>query len=146
MNSFTNTLETYLVNKAPALPKGLKDLLVTIFPWGIILFCGSAAVGLLGAIGAIGYFGAVGMFTNYNLAGMVGTNLYLVMIFSGINIVLSLLALPGLFRRKKSGWVLMYYSIIISAIGSILSLNILSAIISFVISAYLLFQVKSYYI
>jgi hypothetical protein len=55
------------------------------------------------------------------------------------------LALPGLFARKMSGWTLMFYAQIVSAVSSILAGSILGGLIGALISLYILFQVRVLY-
>lgn len=62
-----------------------------------------------------------------------------------VEIGLTLAALPGLFARKMSGWRLLFYAQIASLVFSLLSGNIISALIGALIGFYILFQVRSLY-
>jgi hypothetical protein len=58
--------------------------------------------------------------------------------------VLSVVALPGLFRRSRVGWAFYMYSIIVGLLSSMLSLSLLGTLIS-VVLVWLMFQVKYRY-
>ena len=51
----------------------------------------------------------------------------------------------GLFRRKKSGWNLLFYASIFNVIGSAITLSIIGLVFSAIIGWYILFQVRSMY-
>ena len=58
----------------------------------------------------------------------------------------TIVAVPGLFKRTKGAWTLLFYASIISLIGSIISLSgIVSGLIGAIIGWYILFQVKELY-
>jgi len=59
--------------------------------------------------------------------------------------ILEIVALPGLFKRTKNSWELMFYASLIMVLSYIFALNIGSLIIGGAISFYVLFQIKSYY-
>jgi len=68
------------------------------------------------------------------------------LIISVIVLVMEVIAVPGLFKRTKGGWNLVFYASIVSLIGSIISINgIISGIIGAIIGWYILFQVKDLY-
>ena len=58
---------------------------------------------------------------------------------------MTLMALPGLFARKMSGWTLLFYSRLVSIVARALAGAIVSALVVGVISLYVLFQVRSLY-
>jgi hypothetical protein len=66
------------------------------------------------------------------------------MILTIIGLVLSVLALPGLFNRKRSGWVFSYYAQILSIAGSLIGLHLISVLVG-LLFLMLLFQVRDYY-
>lgn len=78
--------------------------------------------------------------------GGVGTGLSytLTMILSILGLVLGVLALPGLFNRKRAGWVFSYYAEILSIVASLIGFNFFSVLFGLVFLM-LLFQVRDYY-
>jgi hypothetical protein len=62
-----------------------------------------------------------------------------------IEIALTLMALPGLFARKTSGWTLLLYARLVSIVANLLAGAIVSALVVGVISLYVLFQVRPLY-
>ena len=81
-------------------------------------------------------FGGVGYATGFGLAA----------IFALVQIVLLAMALPGLFSRKKSAWMLMFYEQLVGLLGSLLTGAILGSIIGAIIGLYFLFQLREKYI
>lgn len=80
------------------------------------------------------------------LLGELGSGLSytLTMILVLIGLVLGLLALPGLFDRKRSGWVFSYYAQLLSLLSSLFSFNVLGILLG-LLFLMLLFQVRDYY-
>lgn len=54
-------------------------------------------------------------------------------------------ALPGLFAHKMQGWRLIFYSRLLSIVSLLLSGLVVNAIVSGLISLYILFQVRALY-
>jgi hypothetical protein len=135
-----NTLEMYFGKKAPNLPSNIKELLVNLTPWLVII----GIILTLPALMALFGLGAVAM--PFQMMGAnFGYAYKLSILVSSITIILELIALPKLFSRKIQGWRLLYYAALISVASNLLTLSIFSALIGGVISFYLLFQIKSYY-
>jgi hypothetical protein len=148
--------------KAPALPTGGKDFLVSVAPWlavvfgvlglifgvmGLFAILGVAALGM-GAVGVSGAYGmpAAGAYAA-NVAGF--SILAIVAIaFALLGSLLQVLAFPGLKARKVKGWNLMLYVFLLSVVSSVLTLQVFAiawAVVWFLVSYYFLYQVKSYY-
>ena len=136
------SLEDIFGKKAPQLPKGAKDFLVkyahifaiigiVIYALGILALLGIGAVvsPFAAAVGATGFF----------------TGVFFGVVTLGIEAGLLLMAIPGLKKRSMQGWNLLFYSEVVSIVVNVLQINILSAIISFLIGFYILFQIRSYY-
>ena len=141
--SFVRTLEHYFVTKAPfQIPANIKEFIVKYGPWLMVVLLVVMIPGILVLIGLSGLGVTFG--TIYSPAYMAsGWSFYA--IFALVAFVLNLLALPGLFKRKLSGWNLIFYSTLVSFLGSILMMNIIGGLISVIISLYILFQIRSYY-
>jgi hypothetical protein len=140
LSQLEKTLEGYF-KKAPALPAGLKELIVKFAPWLILISLILLLPAILAALGLsalflpASYLGGVGFGLNYTIA----------MIISIGTIILEVMALPGLFKRQLSAWRLVFYATLVSALASLIQLNLVGLIVGTAIGLYLLFQVKSYY-
>jgi hypothetical protein len=66
-------------------------------------------------------------------------------VFSLATLVLEAMALPGLFKRKKAGWNLLFYASLVSVAGALVALELVGAVLSAVIGWYFIFQVRSMY-
>lgn len=132
-------LDYYLVKKAPfQIPDAAREWIVKFGPWiAIVLLALSLPLifVLLGFGSVLAPFGGLGYAAGFGL-----TALLII-----IDIVLMVLALPGLFARKMSGWSLMFYSRIAGLLASISAGSFFGGIIGAVISFYILFQVRSLY-
>ena len=142
LSKLESTLEEYLVKKAPfTLPKGLKDFIVMIAPW-------FALIGVVLAVPAIlTVFGLGAIIAPMAFLGGVraGTTFSLSVIFMVITLVLEALAIPGLFKRSKSGWNFVFYASLVGVVENIISFNIGGLVIGTILGLYVLFQVKEYY-
>jgi hypothetical protein len=142
------------------LPVGFKDFLVKVAPW---LSLASGIFGLLSALSLWRLATSVNEFVDYAnelsaaYGGTVQTrdtgvllwvSLAMIVLFS----VLAFLAFPGLRARKKTGWNIMFYSMLASVLYSIVSMfyyggfgSLLGSLIGTAIGLFLLFQVRSRY-
>ena len=135
-------LELYLVKKAPyTLPPKAKEFFVKLAPWGNIFAIILVLPLILILIGIQASFSSLFYFYS-------GTAYYLPawtwQVLAIAQVVLLIIALPGLFKRTKSGWKWMFYAEIVMVVYGLMSLN-LSSIIGYVLSMYFLFQIKDQY-
>jgi hypothetical protein len=137
MEALINWLNVWFGQKAPALPVKAKEVIVKIAPWLSLVMVVLAAPAVLALVGFGGY---VGRYATY---GVYDGSWY--WIFAAATIVLNILALPGLFKRAKSGWMFSFYSVLVSGVSSLVMMNIPSLIIGLAIGFYILFQIKPYY-
>lgn len=139
-NKLESMLDEYLGKKAPSLPENAKETLVSIAPYiaivGIV-FSVPAVLALLGIGAMFGPF--VGYGLHYSFAYTVGV------ITLAISMVLEGLAIPGLFKRAKSAWRLMYYSSLVGIVANVLQGSLSGAIVGGLIGLYFVFQLKSKY-
>ncbi len=138
-----DVLELYLVKKAPfQIPANIREVIVKFGPYITLVLMVLALPVILVALGLsavlLPMVGAVAGVTT-GIMATVG------LVFAIASLVLEALALPGLFKRSKVGWNFLFYSILVSAVGSLVTFQILSLIISTLISLYILFQIRSYY-
>jgi len=142
-------LDEYMVKKAPfALPKEAKEFIANVSPYLVIVFAVLALPLIFTAIGistALAPFAMMG-----GLAGGYGFgwgfSAVLSLIVSVVVLVIEVLAVPGLFKRSKKAWKMLFYASIVSLVGSIISISgLVGGIIGAVIGWYILFQVKELY-
>ena len=118
----------------------MKEVLVQYGPWVMVVMLVSRFLFLLAAIGLGAFLAPFAVLGGANAAAFtVGT------LFSLASLVFEVVALPGLFKRKKSEWNLLFYSNLVSIAGSVVALNVVGALLTAVISFYFLFQVRSMY-
>lgn len=148
-NSTTNPLiqledllDEYLVKKAPfTIPDKWKEAIVKFAPWINLILMILALPALLALFG-IGAFLAPSSYLGGLRTGMAYT---LGLIVASIAIVLNALAIPGLFKRTRQGWMFVFYATLIGVVENAIHFNIGNLIIGSLLSLYMLFQVKSYY-
>jgi hypothetical protein len=151
ISQFEAFLEEYLVKKAPfAIPAGGKEFIVKVAPYLVIIGAVIAIPAILFTLGAttlLAPFAMVGYAIGYGF----GFAAVISLIISIVVLVMELVAVPGLFKRTKSAWRLVFYASIVSLIGSLFSLSthygngIISTLVCLIIGWYILFQVKDQY-
>lgn len=142
MKNLTDTLELYLVKKAPAIPANIKTLLVQYAPWLSILVI---IVSLPAILALFGLSAIVNPMMGGYIMANAGFNITLAVIFLAVSLVLRCLSLQGLFSKTKNGWNMMYYATLVSAVYSLLRLDLVGLVVGTGISLYLIFQVRSLY-
>jgi hypothetical protein len=138
---YENGMEDFFLNKLPSLPEGVKEFLVNFSPWIVLVML----VMMLPAVLAVFGLGAMMAPFGYMMGGRFGYGYSITWIISLVSFALTVFALPGLFKRQMSAWKLMFYSVFVTAVGSLLSGEIISMIVGAAISLYILYQIKSYY-
>jgi len=142
IEQFEAILDIYMVEKAPfALPKEVKEFIVKVSPYLIIIFVVLALPVIFAALGITALLAPLAI-----LGGPITQGIGLSVIFTAIALIMEVMAVPGLFNRTKASWNLVFYASIVSLIGGILSIyGMLGAIIGAIIGWYILFQVKDMY-
>lgn len=139
MDELIKFLDLYLVKKAPALPKNVKEVLVKYAPWITLIVLVLALPALLAIFG-------LGSVFSYAMFGVrLGAAYYLSLLFLLVTVVLQGMSIKGLFARTKNGWNLVFYSILVNAVYSLLAGNWGGLIIGTLISLYIVFQIREYY-
>ena len=140
-------LEEYLVKKAPGIPANIKELIVKFAPWltiiGVVLGVPTVLT-VLGLGSMMSTFG-LGYGVGYGMMGGLGLTYFVGIAFLVATMVLEALAIPGLMKRQMKGWRFMFYAVIVNAVSTLVSFNIVGLILGTLIGMYVLFQVKSYY-
>ncbi|MBN1162488.1 hypothetical protein JXA34_01950 [Patescibacteria group bacterium] len=146
MDQLIETIETY-VKKVPPLPNNIKEVIVKFAPWLAILSVVFSLPALLSLLGLNSYFNYMGIsrYMYHSLGTGYMAKYYIAQAFLVANLVLVGLSIPGLFSKSKSGWMFLFYSILVYGVHSLFTANIVGGLLGLVISLYFLFQVKSYY-
>ncbi|MBI2035779.1 MAG: hypothetical protein HYT12_03835 [Candidatus Liptonbacteria bacterium] len=143
MQQLIDFLQSIFVDKAPALPEGLKSFIVKVAPYAVVvalIFIGMTMFTLIPAL-----FAAIGIGVAAGITEAFFSPMMLVYILLGIvNIALLIMAIPGLFKKTESGWKYVFYVSLVALVSNIISVSIFSVIMS-VLGLYFLFQVRSYY-
>lgn len=139
-------LNIYLGQKAPQLPKGLKNFIVWIAPYltilGVIVTLLAVvpllflALGMSALLAPFMYADTVwewGLFGIVGLAGMI------------VTLVLSIQAIPGLFKRLRTAWTKLFWISLVNIVVGVFSGNFFGTAISALINWYILFQIRSVY-
>ncbi len=127
--------------KLPALPENFRELIVKFSPYIAVIsivFSLPLVLGVLGLSAVAAPFAALG-----GLHAFTGFSLSIIFVIG--NVILTAMAIPGLFARKRIAWEYMLYSVILTAISSLISFELGSLVVGTAISLYVLYQVKSYY-
>jgi hypothetical protein len=138
MESF---FDEYLGKKAPAFPSNIKQGIVKFGPWVLVVLL---------IIGFFGIFAGLGL-TLASIPVLFAQNagqailIILTTLLALATFIMQAIAVPGLFKTKKSSWYLVYYATLLGFIQSLLVVNIVSGLIFTAIGLYILFQIKSYY-
>ncbi|TLU88334.1 MAG: hypothetical protein FDX30_02580 [Chlorobium sp.] len=141
-------LDDYMVNKAPfTLPKEVKEFIANVSPYLVIIFAVLALPVIFAALGITAFLSPFAALGGYGLYGFSwGYHAIVGLAVALITMVLEIIAVPGMFKRTRKAWTLLFYASVISLIGSVISLSgIISGIIGAIIGWYILFQVKELY-
>lgn len=136
-----NELEPIFLGKFPPFPDNVKELLVQYGPYLILI---GAILGLLGLLTAFG-IGTAALGIGMASYGS-GFSFYVGIVLATVMMIMYLMAFSPLRARKKAGWNLMYYALLLSLISSLLQLAILSVIIGGVLGFWVLFQIRDKYV
>ncbi len=128
-------LEGVMVKKAPfQIPMGGKNFLAMVAPYLVI-------IGIVLAIPATLFVLVTSPILILGGGGMAIVSF----LFSIAALVIEAIALPGLFKRTQASWRLLFYASVVSVLGSIVSFQIVSALIGAIVGWYIIFQVKEVY-
>lgn len=138
MHDVIKKLEDFFA-KAPHLPNDIREIIVKIAPY-------LAIIGIVFSVPAIFALFGIGLMTApVVMMGGYGGMWMLAGAFAIANLVLLVLAFPGLKARTQKGWMYTFYSVLLGAVQSLLSLNLVGLIIFTTLELYILFEVKSHY-
>lgn len=136
--------ELYLIKKAPfQIPENGKEIIVKYGPYItlVLLIVSSPLIFFVNSIGSI--FTPFGVFAGYS-TGLV-FSMFINSAISLVELVITIIALPGLFKRQLSSWRLMWYSSWLSILIQLINFHLIPLIFTLLITFYFLYQIKSYY-
>jgi hypothetical protein len=145
MATLEDTLDLYLVQKAPALPSNIKELIVQFAPWITLVLLIITLPVVLFALGLGALLAPLAILLAPATGVGFGFSYTLSMIVLAVSLALEAMSIPGLFKRSAQGWRYAYYSMLVSILSSLLSFSVISGLLFGVIGLYFLFQIKSYY-
>lgn len=142
LEKLEDTLNEWFVKKAPVqLPESVKEFIVAFGPWitvVMLVLLLPTVFALLGLSAILAPFAALG-----GVSGAYSWGLSSILLI--VTLVFEVLALPGLFARKRAGWNMLFYSSLVTAVGNLISMNLGGLVIGSAITWFFLFQVRSYY-
>jgi TM2 domain-containing membrane protein YozV len=133
-------LEPIFLGKFPEFPEEVKEFLVRYGPYLMLV---AALIKLLDLLTMLG----LGLVTRGLLVGAGGGSpaLWAGAVLSGLVLVIYLLAFSPLKDRKKAGWRLLYYALLLNLLSSLIQLQILILLIGGAIGFWVLFQIRAKY-
>ncbi len=121
------------------LPIKAKETIVKIAPWVTLIVIALSLPAIFALLGIGSFAFGLGVSSRY----------YIGVIVLIIQVVLMIIAFPGLQKRQAKGWKMVYYSDLVSAVYALFSAysfgDLIWSLLGTCIGLYLLFQVKSYY-
>lgn len=129
-----------MFSKLPSLPEGIREFIVMVTPWLALVF------GILGVLGTLTALGLLTAFSPVVVMGGLGSaaGVTIGVLLALASSVLLLAAFPGTKARKRTGWMFLFWSEIVSLVSSVVALSV-GGVVFGLIGFYILFQIKSYY-
>lgn len=144
LKQLETTLDEYFGKKAPALPANVKEFIVKIAPYLVIVSLILTIPALFVLLGLGGLATGLAPFGGAEAVGSVPFMWLSILLLVPV-IILDIMALPGLFSRKAVAWKYIFWGQLFSIVSSLVQFNLLGAIIGALIGFYILFQIRSYY-
>ena len=133
-------LEEIFIGKLWALPKKVKEIIVKISPY-IAIISLIALIPMILALTGLSFLTPVAF-----LGGVRAGFSYIVsVLFALVLGILTVSVIPGLFKRERKAWKVLFWVSLINAVGELLRMDLGNLIIGTALSWYVLFQVKEYY-
>jgi hypothetical protein len=134
-------LAPIFLDKFPPFSESVKEFLVQYGPYIILIL---SIIGVLGLLTALGIGGAALGLGAVSVG--IGFNFYLSIALGIITLIMYLMAFSPLKARKRAGWNLLYYALLVGLVSNLIQLSILGALISGIIGFWVLFQIREKYI
>lgn len=154
---FEGWLYDMLVVKVPyQIPTAAKEWIVRYGPWitvaVAVLLALATIPALFAALALTGYVSTFGVAAGATVGIM--PMLYLAIAILVIQLIVMFISVPMLLKRQRKGWLLVFYSVLISFAYSVVNAfsygyfglsTIIMGLIGAAIGFYVLFQIRSYY-
>jgi hypothetical protein len=162
LQSLENQLEDIFVKKAPPLSPGGKKAIIEYLPW-INLFLGLVALYTAYALWHWAHVAnklidyANSLASAYGVQHVAGTRMSF-MVWVSLAVLFAqaaiyIVAFPALRERRKSGWDLLFYAMLLNIVYGVVVLfsdygagNLVGSLIGSAIGLYFLFQIRSGYV
>ncbi len=135
-----------LFKKTPHLPHGAREFIVEIGPWLALIF------GILGLFGLFGLWSIEfieAFFSFHIFIGGASIAMIIGLVTGVIGCILQIIAFKPLRSRKKRGWNLLFYSLVLGAISALanvlLAFNAFGGVVGPLLGFWFLFEVRSFY-
>jgi len=133
-------LEPIFLQKFPPFSESVKEFLVQYGPYIILVL---SVIGVLGLLTALGLGGAVlGM---GGVTAGIAFNAYVGIAIGIVTLVMYLMAFSPLKARKRAGWNLLYYALLLGLISNLIQLYLLGFIVGGLLGFWVLFQIREKY-
>ncbi|WP_342087056.1 hypothetical protein [Dyadobacter sp. OTU695] len=133
-------LEPIFLQKFPPFSESVKEFLVQYGPYIILVL---SVIGILGLLTALGLGGAVlGM---GGVTAGIAFNAYVGIAIGIVTLVMYLMAFSPLKARKRAGWNLLYYALLLGLISNLIQLYLLGFIVGGLLGFWVLFQIREKY-
>jgi len=133
-------LEPVFLGKFPPFSESVKEFVVQYGPYFILIL---SVLGLFGLLTAFGIGSVIsGMGT---VSTSFGISFYVNILLGIFVLIMYLMAFTPLRARKRSGWNLLYYALLIGIVSNIIQLNIIGTLVSGVLGFWILFQIREKY-
>jgi hypothetical protein len=162
LQSLETNLDDIFVKNAPALPANIKKIIVQYLPYINLV------LGVLTLLAAWGLYNAAhvvnSLVDNLNsLSAAYGgpkvvtnhltTTVWLAIAVLAVEAVLYILAFPGTRDRKKAGWDLLFYALLINVVYGVIAVftdyggvgRLIGSVVGSAIGMYFLFQIRASY-
>ncbi|MEO6284943.1 MAG: hypothetical protein ABIN80_15515 [Dyadobacter sp.] len=134
-------LEPIFLQKFPPFSEEVKEFLVKYGPYIMLFF---SVLGILGLLTAFGVGGAV--FGMGAASVGLGAAFYIGVALGVVTLIMYLMAFTPLKARKRAGWNLLYYAMLVGLVSNLIQFQIVGFIISGLIGFWVLFQIREKYI
>jgi hypothetical protein len=133
-------LEPIFLEKFPPFSENVKEFLVTYGPYFILI------LSIIGVFGLLMAFGIGSAALGMGAVPGIGFNFYLGVGLGIITLIMYIMSFNPLRARKRAGWNLIYYAVMIGVLSSLIQLNLFAAIIGAVLGFWILFQIREKYV
>ena len=140
LDELETKLEDFFTKKVWNLPTKVKEVIVKLLPYLSLLALVVMIPMVLSLVGLtilspLAYVGGLRAGIGYSVS----------IIFALMVGVLAIIIIPGLFKKEKKAWKVMYWISLINAVSTLLRMDLGELIIGTGLSWYVLFQIKEYY-